>query len=176
MKSMKNIILTGLMGSGKTTVGIILKEKLSDFTFVETDSLIVEKEGISINDIFSLKGEKYFRNLEKNLIDKIIKKGNQIISLGGGSLENDFDFKTAKKTSLIFYLKADVEILYERIKNNNERPLLKCENPKEKLRELLNKRKTNYEKADFVIDVSAISVQNAAEEIERVYKNETRSN
>ena len=173
MKSMKNIVLAGMMGSGKTTVGNILKENLSGFNFVETDSLIVEKEGMSINEIFAEKGESYFRNLEKNIISELLKKQNQIISLGGGSLENNFDFETAKKTSVIFYLKADIENLYERIKNNNERPLLNCENPKEKLQILLEKRKINYEKADFIIDVSEISAKKAADEVERVYKNET---
>ena len=70
-------------------------------------------------------------------------------------------------------MKADIENLYERIKNNNERPLLNCENPKEKLQILLEKRKINYEKADFIIDVSEISAKKAADEVERVYKNET---
>ena len=175
MKSMKNIILTGLMGSGKTTVGNILKEIFRDFSFVETDSLIIKKEGLSINDIFSIKGENYFRKIEKTVIEDVLKEKNQIISLGGGSLENDFDFETAKKTSVIFYLKADVEILFERIKNNKERPLLNCENPKNKLKELLDKRKNNYEKADFIIDVSKISAKEAAQEIERVYRNETEN-
>ena len=76
----------------------------------------------------------------------------------------------------MFYLKADAEVLWNRLKNNDDRPLLKCENPKEKLKELLDKRKNNYEKADFITDVSKISAQKAAEQIERVYRNETGKN
>ncbi len=172
---MKNIILTGLMGSGKTSAAALLKIKFPDFSLIETDELIVEKENMTINDIFEKKGEEYFRKTEKAIIDKILNKENQIISLGGGSLNNNFDFEKAKKNSLLFYLKADVEILYNRIKNNNDRPLLKCENPKEKLKNLLGIREKNYNRADYIIDVNKLSIEQTAKEIERIYY-EARSN
>lgn len=169
---MKNIVLAGLMGAGKTTVAQSLKNILKNFALVEIDRVITEKEGVSINEIFSKKGEAYFRTMEKSVIEEILNSENQIISLGGGSLENNFNFEKAKKNSVIFYLKADVEILYERIKNSTERPLLKDENPKAKLADLLKIRQINYEKADFIINVSNISAQAAAEEIARVYNYE----
>ena len=70
---MKNIILTGLMGSGKSSVGALLKEYLPDFELIETDFIIVQKEGMTINKIFDEKGEKYFRNIEKSIVDDIIR-------------------------------------------------------------------------------------------------------
>ena len=159
------------MGSGKTSIALRLKKTFTDFELVEIDSLIIEKEGISINKIFETKGEKYFRQIEKQIVNKILKKQNQIISLGGGSLENDFDFSLANKTSYIFYLKADADTLYERIKNSNNRPLLICENPREKLKELLKKREKNYFKSDFIIDVNNINISDAVKKIEEIYKN-----
>ena len=170
---MKNIILAGLMGSGKTSVAKELKNILPEFNLIEVDKIIEEKENISINDIFKIKGESHFRKLEKTTIDDVLAKENQIISLGGGSLENDFDFETAKKNSIIFYLKANVDILFERIKNNKDRPLLNCENPKEKLTLLLGRREKNYKKADFIIDVNKITIKEAAKKIEEIYKNGT---
>ena len=172
---MKNIILTGLMGSGKTSVAKALKSKLTNFDLVETDEMIIKQENMTINDIFAAKGEEYFRKTEKNIINEVLNKENQIISLGGGSLNNDFDFEKSKKNSVLFYLKADVEILYNRIKNNNDRPLLKCENPKEKLEKLLKIREGNYNKADFIIDVNRLNIEQTANEIERIYY-ETGSN
>lgn len=159
------------MGSGKTSVASYLKKFLSDFELVEIDSLIVKKEEVSINKIFENKGEKYFRKIEKQIIDEVLKKHNQIISLGGGSLENNFDFSLAKKNSYIFYLKADINTLYERIKSSNDRPLLACDSPKEKLKELLEKREKNYLKADFIIDVNNTSIKEVANIIEGIYKN-----
>jgi len=164
------------MGSGKTSVALHLKKIFQDFELVETDSLVVQKEGISINEIFEKKGEKYFRELEKQVTDEVLKKENQIISLGGGSLENDFSFDLAKENSLIFYLKASPETLYERIKTANDRPLLNCDNPKEKLSELLNKREKNYKRADFVVDVNNIDIKSVSEKIEGIYKNANRNN
>lgn len=173
---MKNIILTGLMGSGKSSVAICLKKIFSDFELVETDVLIIQKEGASINNIFEEKGEKYFRTIEKQIIDDVLKKENQIISLGGGSLENDFDFELCKKKSIMFYLKADSDTLYERLKTANDRPLLKCENPKEKLQQLLEIREKNYLKADFIIDVNNIDIVTVSKKIGEIYKNANRNN
>ena len=90
---MKNIILAGLMGSGKSSVALALSQIFKEFKLVETDLLIEQKEKKSINQIFEQNGEKYFRELEKKLIENLLVNENQIISLGGGSLENDFDFE-----------------------------------------------------------------------------------
>ena len=111
---------------------------------------------MKISEIFDKYGEKYFREVEKKLIDEVLQKENQIISLGGGSLENDFNFNLAKKTSYLVYLNADVSILFKRIKDNKDRPLLKCENPKEKLKSLLIVREQNYNRADYVVLVDNI--------------------
>ena len=173
---MKNIILTGIMGSGKSTAALLLKNIFPDFELIETDKLIEEKEGLSINEIFQKKGEGYFREIEKNTVREILKNENQIISLGGGSLENDFNFELSKLNSIMFYLSANVEILYERIKNNTERPLLKCENPKQKLKDLLEVREENYKKANYIIDVNNLSPNEVAQKITEIYYGKTRTN
>lgn len=169
---MKNIILTGLMGSGKTSVAKALVLHFPTFVLSEVDFLVEKQEGMSIGNIFSLKGEKYFRDREKEVTELLLKGKNQIISLGGGSLENDFNFNLAQETSILVYLKAEARVLYERIKNSNSRPLLNCDNPLDKLVELLEKREGNYLKADYVIDVNEKSVEEVANEIASRYKYE----
>lgn len=172
---MKNIILTGLMGSGKSSVAKELNSFSPSFRLIETDELIIQKENMTIPEIFKNKGESYFRKIEKQIIDNCLKNHNQIISLGGGSLQNDFNFTLAQSNSIIFYLKADVDILYDRIKNDNNRPLLNCENSKQKLENLLNMREENYKKANYTIYVDKNSITEIAKEIWRLYTNETRN-
>ena len=159
------------MGSGKTSVAKELKKIFPEYELIEIDFLIAQKEGILINRIFETKGEKYFRQVEKSMINDILKKDNQIISLGGGSLENDFDFALAQKNSILFYLSANVEVLYNRIKDNKDRPLLACDNPQKKLADLLAKREINYKKADFVIDVNNVKIDDVAMTIAGIYNN-----
>ena len=159
------------MGCGKSCVSKELKAIFCDCELVETDSLIEGIEKCSISEIFSNKGESYFRKLEQTIIENLLKKDNQIISLGGGSLENNFDFDLANKNSIIIYLKASPNTLYERVKDDNNRPLLKCENPKEKLKELLSIREKNYNKADYIIEVDNLTINDVAKNIEGVIKN-----
>lgn len=147
---MKTIVLTGMMGSGKTTVGKFLADKLN-FEFIDIDKFIEEKENLTISDIFKFKGESYFRQLEKETIQTVFNPRNQVISLGGGAFENRETRDFLLKNSCIIYLKTSPENIFQRIKNNNERPLL-CDNMSvEKITEIISKRKTNYETAPNII-------------------------
>ena len=92
-----NIALIGLMGCGKTTIGKLLQEELTDFDFVDTDDLIVEYENRSINDIFSKDGEDYFREIESKILNKVLINSNQVISTGGGIVINDENIAVLKK-------------------------------------------------------------------------------
>ena len=166
---MKNIVLVGLMGAGKTTVGKILAEKLKK-EFIDTDELIVKEEKKSINEIFAQSGEKYFREIEKNIIEKVSQFSNKVISIGGGALENFENISNLKRNGILFYLKADIDTLEQRLKNATDRPLLKNIELKEKLTELLNKREKNYLLSQKIINTSNVkSIDIISEEIIEYY-------
>lgn len=160
-----NISLIGMMGSGKTTISKLLSEKLADFVLVDTDELIALKEGKSINDIFSQNGEAYFRKVETEILKSVLSDNNQIISTGGGIVKSVENLKLLKENSKLFYLYADVESLYSRVKNNNERPLLNCDDMYEKINLIFSQRKSLYEKADFIINTVDNEPEMIVEEI-----------
>ena len=147
-----NISIIGMMGAGKTTVGKLLVEKLSGFSLIDTDDLIIKRENKTINEIFNENGEEYFRKVETDIIREIFINDNQIISTGGGIICSDENLEILKGNSLVFYLKANDTTLFERVKNNKERPLLNVDKIHEKIISLLEQRKTNYEKAHFIIE------------------------
>jgi shikimate kinase len=147
----KNIVLIGLMGSGKTSVGKLLAKKLGK-KFVDTDEIIELETGKTINQIFAHDGEPFFRKTESEIIQKISQNQDQVISTGGGCVENPVNIDNLKKAGIVFYLKATPEELFDRIKNENTRPLLKTDNPLLILEKLLHKREKFYAQADVIID------------------------
>lgn len=158
-----NISLIGMMGCGKTTVGKLLSERLC-FTFVDTDELIIQKEGCSINEIFALKGENYFRKVEADILKSVLNSDNQIISTGGGIIKSELNIVLLKEKSKSFYLSADSESLYERVKNDFSRPLLKdC--TKDKIVTILSQRVLQYQKADYIIDTVDKTPENIVNEV-----------
>lgn len=158
-----NISLIGMMGSGKTTVGKLLSERLN-LRFVDTDELIVQSEGCSINEIFASKGEGYFRKLETEILKSVLNSDNQIISTGGGIIKSELNIQLIKSKSKSFYLKADAQSLFERVKNDSSRPLLKdC--TKDKINMILSQRVLQYEKADYIINTVNKVPENIVEEV-----------
>ncbi|MCR5265477.1 MAG: shikimate kinase [Cyanobacteria bacterium RUI128] len=160
-----NIVLTGLMGGGKSTVGKLLAKELTGYIFVDIDDVIVDLEGMTIPEIFEKKGEAYFREVEKNIIAEFSEEENLVIALGGGAFENEENRETLLNSGIVFYLRAGVDTLYERIKGDTNRPLLQCDNPKGKLEELLKKREPNYLKAHHAIDTDKMSLDKIIETI-----------
>ena len=163
---MKTIILTGMMGAGKTTIAHILGEKLN-IKSIDIDTLIEQNEGEKISKIFSNKGEEYFRKIEKETIRNIFTPDpeNLVISLGGGALENPETREFLLNNSTVIYLKTSPKIIYERIKNNTSRPLL-CDNMSvEKITEILEKREANYQSATITITTDNKTPNQIAEEI-----------
>lgn len=148
---MKSIALIGLMGSGKSTIGALLAQKL-DLDFVDIDSEIEKKEGTTISEIFAQKGETFFRELETEILKDFSNKNNQVLSTGGGAVQKEENLKILQNNCTIIYLKTSPEVLFERIKDDNSRPLLKNDNPLATLQELLKKRQDNYLKADIIVD------------------------
>ncbi len=147
-----NIALIGMMGSGKTTIGKLLAEKFSMFSFTDTDEEIVKTEKLSINEIFVQKGEKYFRELETKILNKYLDSDNNIISTGGGIIESEDNLNNLKKKSIVIYLEADADTIYNRIKNNKERPLLNVKDMKIKIEDILSQRLSKYKQAHIIVD------------------------
>ena len=147
-----NISLIGMMGSGKTTIAKLLVEKLNSFSLVDTDSIIVETENTTINEIFSLKGEDYFRSVESTVLGDVLSSDNQVISTGGGIVKKEQNISLLKEKSIVVYLEASSNVLFERVKNNDERPLLNVSDMKNKIEMLLNERISLYEKAHITVN------------------------
>lgn len=160
---MKTIVLTGMSGSGKSTVGKLLSEELNS-KFVDIDEQITLKENKSINEIFAQNGEQYFRKLEVQIISELFENKNLIISLGGGAFENEQTRNFLLKNSIVFYLKTSEKIIYERLKNTSDRPLL-INMTLERIKSLLNLRKNNYELAHFTILTDNKSTEEIGSEI-----------
>ena len=135
------IVLTGMMGSGKTTVGKFLARILK-FDFVDLDNEIEKSEGKSITQIFNDNGEQYFRFLEKEKVQEYINSKNTVLSLGGGTFEDKETQKLLKKNGIVIYLKASPSTLLKRTNFSLET-----------LSFILNKREKNYEKAHHIIEV-----------------------
>ena len=160
----KNIALVGFMGSGKTTVSKLLAQHLG-YQLVSTDALIVEREKTSIAQIFSVKGEQYFRDLEKNVVEQLSRREGLVIDCGGGIVLQQANIDRLRSSGIIVYLKATVDVLHERTKHSRERPLLNVEDPKLKIEELLAQRECLYQKADMTVDTSHKTAAEVVEEI-----------
>lgn len=148
---MKNIVLTGFMGAGKTEVGRELARILG-WKVIDVDDEIVKAQGVPINEIFGKRGEPAFRDIETEMIRKVSGKRNVIISTGGGAVLRQENMEILREHGVIVCLWADPETVLRRTKGNNERPLLQVEDPLKKITELLEFRRPFYEKADIMID------------------------
>jgi len=152
----KHVFLTGYMGSGKTTIGLLLSKHLS-LPFIDLDNEIEEDEKMPISEIFKKKGEDYFRNKESNMLKKIIKNNDAaVIALGGGSISNSNNLNAIKIDGLLIYLEASASTIVNRIKNEaSKRPLLTQFSTDDALLNFIephiNSRLKNYQKADIAI-------------------------
>lgn len=156
-----NLILCGMMGSGKTTVGLKLAE-LSGLSHCDTDGLIVEKYG-AIPTIFRLYGETCFRDMETKTVEDLSDKDGLVISTGGGLVLRPENVQLLKKNGRICYLRASIETLEQRLKGDKTRPLLK---DKDALKRLMEQRAPMYEGvADFVVDVDGNTPEEVAKKI-----------
>jgi shikimate kinase len=146
-----NIVLVGFMGSGKSAVGREL-QRLTGFRLVDVDTEVERAEGMSINDIFSSRGEAAFRDAEAREISRISESRGQIISTGGGAVLRQDNIETLSGSGAVVCLSASPETIYKRTKRNRDRPLLQVDDPLKKIREMLAQRQPYYDKADATID------------------------
>lgn len=161
---MKTIVLIGMMGSGKTTIGKLLGEKLT-LRSIDIDVIIEHNEKRTISEIFQNEGEKYFRNIERETIKKNFTNKDLIISLGGGAFEDQLTQKLLLKNSTVIYLKTSPNVILERIKNNTNRPLLKNQMTVEKIQSIILQRQKNYELANITILTDNKNTDKIVEEI-----------
>ncbi len=161
---MKNIVLTGFMGSGKSTVGRELAKRLG-MRIVDTDELIEERMCMSINDIFSRHGEAGFRDIERQVVEQVSKLEGRVIITGGGVVLNKENIANLRRNGVIIYLHARPEVIYERVKHHRHRPLLNVDDPRKKIKELVEYRAPFYADNDISIDTSDKSPKEVAEKI-----------
>ncbi len=153
MNAKKRVVLIGFMGSGKTSVGLRLSYRLR-VPVEDTDKLIEQREGCSISDIFARRGEAYFRELETKLLEELQSREHaRILSVGGGTPVNPVNRKLLKQCGRVVYLRVCPETVYERLRGDDSRPLLQCENPLQRIEELMGARSAAYEEcADIIVD------------------------
>ena len=166
----KNLLLTGMMGVGKSTIGKKLAKKLK-LKFIDIDQIIEKKEKRTIKEIFEDKGEEYFRKIEKKINLEEIKKSNAVIALGGGAFMNKFIRQEAKNLSISFWLDLDLESLLTRLKNVKKRPLLNQNNLRESVNKIYSERKKIYNKSDFKIKFNLKNADQIVDRIIKLYEN-----
>jgi shikimate kinase len=144
------IVLVGMMGAGKTTVGRRLAAKLGRH-FVDSDEEVEKAAGMSIEDIFASRGEADFRAGEVRVIARLLRDQDLVLGTGGGAFVNAETRTLVKASALSVWIKADFELLFARVQRRSNRPLLKTPNPRQTLQDLINKRYPIYAEADVTI-------------------------
>ena len=169
MKSKKNLVLLGMMGSGKSTIGSLISKKLN-VNFIDVDNLIEKNANMKIVEIFEKKGEAFFRNLEEKIIIELLNTSNNVISLGGGSFINEKIRKEVITNNISFWLNWNITTLLNRIKKSKKRPIAFNSSDNE-LVELITKRAKIYSKAQFIVDCHKLSKTEIVKKILELYEN-----
>ncbi len=161
-----NIILTGFMGSGKTSVGVRLSYRLR-MPVEDTDKMIERRAGRSVSELFEEEGEACFRERETALLRELLdRKGRCIYSVGGGTPVRPRNQELLKQLGKVVYLRVKPETVYQRLKEDDTRPLLQCPDPLGRIRELMESRNEAYEAcADLVLDADDLDVDETMEKI-----------
>jgi shikimate kinase len=163
-RRIQNLALIGFMGTGKTTVGRLLAEQLH-FTFLDTDEQIEANSGKQITEIFAQQGEPVFRELERQLVEQLAHRTQTVISTGGGLPVNPANLASLKSHSLVVCLWASPERIYERVRNQEHRPLLRDPDPLAKIRALLAAREPFYRQADVLINTELRSLREVVQQV-----------
>jgi len=146
----KTVVMVGMMGAGKTAVGKALAATL-DVPFLDSDAEIVEAANMSIAEIFERDGEAFFRDRETEVIDRLLDTQCGILSTGGGAFLSERNQVLISQKGISVWLKADLKLLWNRVKHKDTRPLLRTDNPYETLKNLYEARVPLYAKADLVV-------------------------
>ena len=163
-RSIRNIALCGFMGTGKSSVGRLVAEQLR-FAFLDTDTVIEARAGKTIAQIFAEQGEAAFRELEEKIVKELELRDRTVISTGGGLVVNPDNMASLKQHAFVVCLWARAETIYERVKNQNHRPLLQEAKPLEKIRELLTERTPFYKQANVLLNTEIRSPREVAQQV-----------
>ena len=174
MNSGKNVVFLGMMGSGKSSIGLMISKKLN-LEFFDTDQCIENEMGMKISKIFKEKGENFFREYEKKLTLNLLKKKSSIIALGGGGFLNKEIQKAVLSSNLSFWLNWETKILIERIIGSSKRPVA-FNLTKSELIEMINSRNKQYSKAMFKVDCSDLTKNEVVNKIIDIYESKKTEN
>lgn len=159
------IVLTGFMGTGKTSIGRELGRRLG-IPFIDTDTLIEERQGMPISLLFRKKGEEYFRSVERSIVEEVSRIDDAVIATGGGVIKDSRNVDNLSRRGILIWLKAEPTIILKRVlAEGGKRPLLNVEEPLREIRKLLSEREGLYRRADVACDTDFITPGEAAEEI-----------
>ncbi len=165
----KNLILLGMMGVGKSTIGKILAKKLK-FRLFDTDKLIEKKNLMTIAEIFKKKGEDFFRDQEEKIVTNCLDGKRKVISLGGGAFINKKIRDTVLLSGVSFFLDVDLKILCLRLEKSKKRPLLTGKNLKTNLTNIMESRQTIYKLANHKINCNNLKPNEIADQIMKRYE------
>jgi shikimate kinase len=160
----RNLVFVGLMGAGKSAVGRMTATALG-IPFIDSDHEIERVSRMTISDLFAAYGEEEFRALETRVIKRLLNTGPRVVSTGGGAYINDRSRRHIKKHGLSIWLNADLDVLWERINKRDTRPLLKTENPKQTLENLMHARYPIYAEADLTVISRDVKKEVMVEEV-----------
>ena len=169
MISKKNLILLGMMGVGKTTIGRLLAKKLN-LDFYDIDQIIEKENNMKISDIFKKKGEIFFRKQEESITINCLQKKHSVISLGGGAFVNENIRQNVLLKARSFWLTTSIGILKSRIKSNKRRPVINQIGLKN-IEDLFKKRKEFYSLADHKIECEKLTLNQISDKIIKLYEN-----
>tara|TARA_B110001452_G_C15133170_1_gene394779 strand:+ start:52 stop:561 length:510 start_codon:yes stop_codon:yes gene_type:complete len=165
----KNLILTGMMGVGKSTIGKAVSKHLS-MNFIDIDKIIERKLELTIQEIFKKRGESFFRKLEEQVTLEEMKKSNKVISLGGGAFMNIKIRSYVITNTKSFWLNLDTKELAKRLNSSKKRPLLNDKNIKLTLEKIYNERKMTYSLANHIIDCNNLNTDLIVKKIAKLYE------
>jgi shikimate kinase len=168
-RQLVNLALVGFMGTGKTSVGRLVAEQLH-FDYLDTDELIQSRTGRTISNIFDTEGEAAFRQLEQQLVVELAARKQTVISTGGGLPTDPVNLNNLKTHALVVCLWASPEKIWERVRNQTHRPLLRSPDPRSKIRELLAIREPFYRQADVLINTDLRSAREVAQQVLHQFK------
>jgi len=161
----KTVVMVGMMGAGKTAVGTVVARLLS-VEFVDSDEEIVKAADRSIAEIFKRDGEAFFRARETEVLGRLLRGNPCVLSTGGGAFLSETNRALIGADGVSVWLRADLELLWQRVRHKTTRPLLRTANPRETLRTIYEARAPLYQLADLVVDSAAdLSVEAMAQRV-----------
>jgi shikimate kinase len=170
---MKNLVLVGFMGSGKTSAGKLAAQQLG-LAFVDMDAIIEDRLGQAIAEIFATRGEPYFRERERELAQELAARDGHVIATGGGVVLNPDNIRVLSQTGIVVCCWVDPRVVFERTRHTKHRPLLETDADRQaRIAALLRQREPLYRAIPLQLDTSAMTVAQQADALVRIYQEQS---